>query len=346
MIHLFPKFSDDAGSSPLGQAIASSGVEHRFFSARVSLGYRTRMALVFFGWPRVIGVAVRSALRSLVTARPYPETVLLDSHFEVLVFGTLRALRRRVGPRIVLIGFIFTPRRGRWIKALRQRYFNAVLGLADTVIVHSTIEALAYQQAFSGMRTRFVFVPYGLHIHGCEKQTQSKPALSASSRPRLLSAGRSGRDYATLFAAVKGLNVDLHVVCDRGDALAGLTIPTNVTILRACYDAAFVQELIDCTIVIVPLAVDHISAGQMVVLQAMAFRKPVVVTRTLTIEEYVSDGVDAILVPRANSVALRSAIVTLLDDPARAAVLGQAALRTYETHHTMAAFVRNILAAI
>jgi glycosyltransferase involved in cell wall biosynthesis len=342
MIHIFPKFAGDAASSPLGHAIASSGIEHRFISSRVSLGYRSRLALILLGWPRVIGVAMRSAIRSLWASKPYPDALLLDSHFEVLVFGALRALRMRRGPRIVLIGFIFTPRRSRWLNALRRRYFTTVLGLADTVIVHSTVEALAYQREFSGARARFVFVPYGLHIFG--RQTQQ--TVSTAPRPRLLAAGRSGRDYATLLAAVSDLEVDLHVVCDRSDALAGLRVPPNVTVLRACYGADYVKELNACTMVVVPLAVDDISAGQMVMLQAMAFGKPMVVTRTRTTEEYVVDGLDAALVPRADSAALRNAITNMLSDPARAAAMGQHASKSYEEKYSMAAFVRNILAVI
>jgi glycosyltransferase involved in cell wall biosynthesis len=342
LIHLFPKLKGAPIESPLGRAVESSGVAHRFFPAHVDLSYRSRFTLLLLGWPKLIGMAVRSAVRSLWVAKPYPEAVLVESHFEVLIFSALRALRRRPGPRIVLLGFIFTPRRSTWLESLRSRYFGFVLRSAEVVIVHSSVEALEYQEKFSGKQTRFVYVQYGLQVIGREIQE----ATDSGGRPRLLSAGRSGRDYGTLFTAVDGLDIDVHVVCDRKDALAGLKVPSNVKLLRQCYGDEYIRELRACQVVVIPLAVDSISAGQMVLLQAMAFGKPVVISRTRTVEEYLSDTEDAVLVTRADPSALRKAITELLADPDRAAGLGKNAQRAYETKYSLVVFVNNILAAM
>ena len=341
MIHFFPTFSNDASSSPLARELAASGVEHRLLAAELKLQYRSRAWLVLVGWPKVFLFALRSAWRSLVTSTPRPEVVVLNSDIEVLVFGLFRALRLAKTPRIMLVGFIFTDRKSRLHMALRILYFRCVFAFADTVLCHSAFELDDYRRIFRGCRARFAYIPFGLHVAG--RESVSHRALE----PRyVLAAGRSGRDYRTLFEAVRGRDIRLRVVCDSSDALEGLDVPPNVVVLRACYGGAYIRELAGASMVAVPLAVDNISAGQMVMLQALAFGKPVIVTRTPTIEEYVADNEQAVLVPRGDAVAMRSAIEGLLASPERIDAMGQAGLRTFEEKFSMRSYVRNVLKAI
>ncbi|MCZ2108551.1 MAG: glycosyltransferase, partial [Dehalococcoidia bacterium] len=72
-------------------------------------------------------------------------------------------------------------------------------------------------------------------------------------------------------------------------------------------------------------------AGQTVLLEAMALGKACVVTDTPGIREYVSDGVDAVLVPPRDPEALRSAVSALLADGTRRRELGAAARRTSDS---------------
>ena len=60
-------------------------------------------------------------------------------------------------------------------------------------------------------------------------------------------------------------------------------------------------------------------------IEAMAAGRPVVSTRAGGVEDVVTDGETGLLVPVGDSAAVARAILTLLDDPARAARLGTAA---------------------
>lgn len=68
------------------------------------------------------------------------------------------------------------------------------------------------------------------------------------------------------------------------------------------------------------------------VLEAMAARRPVVATRVGGVPEVVSDGETGVLVPPADPQALARAIVGLLADPDRRAVMGEAAWRRVRDH--------------
>jgi glycosyltransferase involved in cell wall biosynthesis len=340
MIHFFPTFSNDASRSPFALELAASGVEHRLLAYELRLHYKSRLWLLFVGWPRLLFFALRAAWRSQRSV-PRPDMVVLNSDIEVLVFGALRAVRIARLPRIAMLGFIYTRRRGRVSNALRKLYFRVVFAFADTVICHSAFEVDDYRRMFAGTRARFVYVPYGLHVAGRESIS------SVAAEPRyVLAAGRSGRDYRTLCEAVRGRDVHVRIVCDSSHALVGLDIPDNVTVLRECYGGDYLRELAGASVVVVPLAVDNISAGQMVMLQAMSFGKPVIITQTATIQEYVTDGREATFVPRGDPAAMHRTIQDLLASPERAEAMGNVGRQTFEDKFSMRSYVRNVLAAL
>ena len=348
MIHFFPTFSKDAKNSPFAQELISLGVSHRLFPGEVVLRYQSRIWLLLMGWPKMAWFALNSAIRSLILSKPHPDVVVVGSHIEAIIFGFFRAMLLRKKPKIVLLGFILTARQNNFLNKIRHIYFGFVFSIVDKVICHSTLEVERYTRQFSNSRTaraKFVCIPYGLHISGREEKIKPESAVS-SNRPYILTAGRSGRDYATLFKAVEFLDIDLHVVCDSSNPLAGLTVPANVSILRDCYDAAYVDELRSALFVVIPLGVNDISAGQMVLIQAMAFAKPTIITRTATVEEYVLDGKQSLLVSQGSVTELRAAIDRLISDGKLATRLAGNAVASFENNFSMKAFVRHLVASV
>jgi glycosyltransferase involved in cell wall biosynthesis len=339
VIHFFPTYTKDGTRSPFALGLQELGVDYRLFADDVRFRYRSRLKLLLVGWPKLAWFALRAGIRSLVTSRTKPDAVVLGSDIEVLIFAPLRALFSR-RTQIVLLGFILTPRANPLANRLRPAYFRCVMAFVDKLICHSKAERERYRTLFDNGRTDVFYIPHGTHIFGRDET----PAAALS--PYILTAGRSGRDYGTLFAAVDGLPVTLHVVCDNDAPLAGLQVPPNVTVLRRCYDGDYVEQLKNARFVVVPLGVADISAGQMVLLQAMAFRKASVITRTLTVEDYVTDGVEALLVPQGDVAAMRAAIVRLLDDPACTTQMADRAMAAFDERFCMKAFVRNLVEAI
>lgn len=341
MIHFFLSFSKEASSSPFARALQDLEVEHQVFSGEVLLRYKRRIWLLLIGLPKLGIFAVRSAWRSLVRSTPRPELVVVGSHLEALVFGVARKLLRR-DTRIFLVGFIFTPRENPLADKLRRLYFETLFAQIDGVICYSALEKNRYDELFTLARGKFGSIPYGLYIHGFESMRVT--ANTASSYA--LSAGRSGRDYRTLFDVFTQTGYPLHVVCDSRRALSGCKLAQNIEVRRECYGPDFQKELGGAGMVIIPLAVDDISAGQMVLIQAMAYKKPIIATRTATIEEYLDHEVNALLVEPHSENALSLAVERLRTDPALAARLAENAYQTYLAKFSMNAFVTNIVRAV
>jgi glycosyltransferase involved in cell wall biosynthesis len=341
LVHLFPTFSNDASRSPLALELAALGVQFRLFPQLISLRYQSRLALMFLGWPKIFIFAIKSAYKSLFVSEQKPDVVILGSDIEVFVFGMLRAALLNRKTKIVLLGFIYTPRSNSLLSYLRRQYFRRVFSFADVAICHSSLEAKNYANIFINCKARFEYIPYGMHVAGRESVGSSpiKP-------PYILSAGRSGRDYKSLVEAVRGQDLQLHIVCDSTQALLGLDLPDNVTVLRNCYGGDYIREIAGSSLIVIPLAVGDISAGQMVMLQAMAFSKPIVMTDTPSIREYVQHQVNALLVNPADPQALRQSIAEVIANPELAEQLGSNGFNTFEENFSMRAYVRNMMRVI
>jgi glycosyltransferase involved in cell wall biosynthesis len=344
MIHLFPTFSRDAEASPLGQAMREIGVPHRFFSACVRLRHRNRAELFLRRYPQLARFAVRAAIASLLLSRPRPKVLLLNSDIEILVFGILRALLFRRSTRIILTSFIYTDRRSAWRNTLRKLYFRWVLSFSDRAVVHSRLEAERYPPLFHMPKDRFAFIPWGTSIALRDTLLRDPRGFHVpGAAPYIVTAGRSGRDYATLFRAVADLHIELHIICDLQSALGTLPDSARIHVLPHCYGDEYILQLFGAEAVAVPLAVQDISAGQMVVIQAMALGKAIVVTRTPTIEDYVTDGEDALLVPPGDAKAMEQAIGRLLQDPSLRERLGRNAMARFERSYTTREHVRALV---
>ena len=337
MIHFIVSFTDNADATPMGQALRSLGVPHAFYARRVSMNYRNRLQLLLLRLPRLLLHAIAAAHWSFVRAPVRAQTVVVSSDLEALVFGLFRWWYRRE-VKIALLGFILTLRSKPWLDALRLRYFRWVFGAADLVLVYSGLELKRYNSLFPASKAKFRFLHYGLHMWAHEQEHD----FVEPDRGPILTAGRSGRDYALLTRVLARTPRQLRIVCDNAAALEGCARSPNITVLSACHGNDYVNELRAAGIVIVPLSVDDVSAGQMVLMQAMAYRKPVIITRTTTVTEYVDEDSGVLLVPMGDGEALARAIARLCDQPALARSLAERAYATYAASFSMEAFMERL----
>lgn len=341
MIHFFLTFSKDAADSPFGRKLVELGLDFRIIAGEIRHRFKHRLWMVFVGRPATALFAWRAAWRSLAVERPAPRVIVVWTHIEVLIVGLVRWLLRR-DTRIVLVGFILTERSGTLHNVLRRLYFRRVFRTAQLVIVHSRVEAESYAKRFADLPARFAFIPWGSHIDDIERLRRDAPAVLAD----VICAGKSGRDYRTLYQALAGTGVRVKVVCDLAEALAGCEPADNIEVLDRCYGDAYLREVLHARCVAIPLGVGDISAGQMVLLQSMELGKAAVITRTETTVDYARDGHDALLVEPGNPADLRAAVQRLLADDTLRERIGEEAKRTFVQRFTVPALVQSLVAEI
>ncbi len=163
----------------------------------------------------------------------------------------------------------------------------------------------------------------------------------------VLSVGQAGRDFRTLVEAVRRTAAPTVLVASSSwmPGAAGPThaLPAHVTTRQRLPYVALRQLYDRASVVVVPLEPGLAwAAGVNAVLEAMAMRKPLVVSATPGIAEYVADGKNALVVPPADPPALDAAITALLSDRATAARLASAGRSLVESGRTLDHYVANV----
>lgn len=165
----------------------------------------------------------------------------------------------------------------------------------------------------------------------------------------VLSVGQNGRDYRTLFEAVGPTGTPTVVVpsskwipaSDRSVE----AVPANVTVCQGLSSVALRRLYDRASVVVVPLESGlEWAAGVNGVLEAMAMRKPLIVSATPGIADYVSDGENALVVPPRDPRSLGAAIATLLAERGAASRLGAAGHAVVESGRNLDGYVANVTA--
>lgn len=244
----------------------------------------------------------------------------------------------RSRPHVVVGHHLTSPRR----RALQRR--TGWLGRLDRVVVFSRRQ-YAYLVEEAGVpveRVRYVRHPVDQHFFSPQ---------GAATEDLVVSAGQHRRDYPTLVAAAGRVGVATEIAAsspwmpDAGPL--GVALPENVTVRRALARRALRALYDRASVVVVPLEPGlEFAAGVNAVLEAMAMRKPVVVTATPGIADYVDDGENAVVVPAGDADALAAAIEGLLSDPRRADRLAAAGRELVETERNLDTYVAGLAAVL
>lgn len=145
------------------------------------------------------------------------------------------------------------------------------------------------------------------------------PALDRK-RPLIFSPGLEQRDYRTLAEAVRGLDVDVLVCAMSPNAVQRSAafpedLPPNM-VVRPLPWREFRTAYHDADLVVVPLRQNLYSAGSTVVMEAMACRKPVVITAIPGIAADFAARDLLLTAPAGDAAALRGQLERVLSDAA------------------------------
>lgn len=144
------------------------------------------------------------------------------------------------------------------------------------------------------------------------------------------------RDHAQLIRVVErvgasGVPARLELATTQRD----VQVPEHVGVVhRRRMEGSILDLYRRSSVVAIALKPSVGVFGITVALEAMACGRPVVITANPGLDEYITDGVDGILVPPGDEAAFHDAIASLLTDPDAAAEMGRAARQAVEKRFT------------
>jgi glycosyltransferase involved in cell wall biosynthesis len=165
-----------------------------------------------------------------------------------------------------------------------------------------------------------------------------------NSRPLIASVGLEQRDYRTLAIATETLNVDVKISGFSKDSSINKralpdALPENMT--ASFYEwKDLVQLYRDADIVVVSCFENKYAAGVQSLMEAASCARPIVVTATQGLKNYIDNSM--ISVEPENANAMRNAIVQLLSDAEAAEIRAKRSHEFSRQHFEMNRYVSDI----
>ena len=260
-----------------------------------------------------IGVALRR--------REYAQIVSWQQFYGIIIAWFSRLFRLKNVPDVYIMTFIYKDKKG-VIGRIYKRFIRYALHAecVKKVICFSGTEPEYYSKLFQLGIDRFASAVLGIE--------DASAGYEAVDEGYYLSAGRSNRDYRFMTRAWKE-EEDLYIISDSISENGG----EGIKVFDHCYGEDFLRMLSACHAVIIPLEDENISSGQLVILQAFMFGKPVIATSNITANEYVSDGVNGYIIPKTDE-ALHEA-VRRTRDPETYKALSEQARNAFTGRYSM-----------
>lgn len=243
-----------------------------------------------------------------------------DIVFTSAAFGTqlFHALLHPKKPLWVMHDFSITGLLGNE-KTLRQKFFHFVVSRTAGIVTLSEDEKERLEKRFPHLKGKVVFIPFGVDLNFFKPQNLPK-------KRQILAIGFDpDRDWGTLLAAVKDINIHVVLATRMSRVEKYLPLPVNVEVTQFS-GRDLVKEYDKSAVVIVPLNTsshNNDAMGCSALFEGMAMGRPVIVTRTKTIESYVNNKENGLLVKEGSVADMKEAINFVLDNTAQAEDIGK-----------------------
>lgn len=228
---------------------------------------------------------------------------------------------------------------------LRSRLAMRLFNLADRIDLFITNTAFKadYLRQHLGLPAERVFL--------VDEQTDTRffkpgPQSPDKTRPIIGSGGLEQRDYRTLAKATQDLDVDVKVSAVSPNAQVYKdTFPEVLPANMSCdyYDWRNLRQLYrNADVVVVSLKDHSYQAGFTTLFEAMACRRPVVMTRTPGLAEKFADAGIITGVQPGNAEAMKQAIRHLLEHPDLAEQQAQRGYELVQKHYNSEQYVDSL----
>lgn len=238
--------------------------------------------------------------------------------------------------KLTIMTFIYKPKKG-LLGGFYAYFIRKILnsGYIDHIIVFSKGEVEYYSKIFGTSMTLFKYMPLGI-----ESKKQLKKTTVSLPEKFLLSVGRSNRDYDFLIRCSKKLE-SFNIVIITDIIHDTTAFPPNVMLLNGIRGEEYFKILDKCEAVLIPLKEQNMSSGQLVLLQSMQYKKPIVITETNSIAEYVTNNINALIVPKDEEVFCQ-AVETVTNNKEIALNLVNNGYEKYKNEFSLEALGRRI----
>lgn len=229
---------------------------------------------------------------------------------------------------LLIKNFTYKPKKGligkiyfAFIKYIvKSKYVDVFICASQTFVEYCS-------EVFQEDPGRFKFIPFGVNDF-TKVVDMTKPATN----DYILSLGRSNRDWDFLIESLAGTEYPVRIVCDE---LKRDNLPPNITIYNNVWGKASFNFIRNCKLMIIPIQDGRISSGDTVLIQAMSFSKPIIITKPSCLaDDYVVNEKNGLVVAKKKEELLE-AVERLYKDEDLCQRIGGYGRELYEAKHSL-----------
>lgn len=213
--------------------------------------------------------------------------------------------------KLTIMTFIYKEKHG-IIGKIYEKFMNYALyggRYVDVITCTAKAEMEMYSKKFRIPYDKFEFVPWGILDYAKDNEYDFEIPENKNGA-FLFSPGRSNRDWKFLIDSLKEESYPLLIACDelRYEKQGSVTIDNTVDVKKS-------NELMaKCFAVVISIDDPLVSSGQTVLMQAMNYGKPIIITKSAGLsDDYITDHENGLVINKSK-IELLSAINELYMD--------------------------------
>lgn len=203
-----------------------------------------------------------------------------------------KLLHRKKENIVIVLNFTYKEKHG-FYGRIYKKFMNYCIksDYLDYIHVPSKSYAKICAKAFEISEKKFIITHFGLSDTYEQWKNSSVEYMDYS-----FSIGRSNRDFDFLVEAWEKMPISEVLIIASDVFKPKRTLPSNVIHRSDIIDDAQFPYIANCKLMIIPIDNGEICSGDTVLLKAMSYKKPLIVTVPSTLGEmYIENGVNGIL---------------------------------------------------
>lgn len=232
--------------------------------------------------------------RVFLTRKRYSKIIAWQQFYGLLYAFYSRIFHVKKKNTLIIMTFIYKPKSG-LIGKIYHKFMNYIVTskYVDKFICFSKNECEYYANMFKVEKEKFAFCTLGIE----NIEIKDNEILNEKT---IISCGRSNRDYEFLYNTLSKTEYKLNIISDE----CKLENTNNITVYNNIMGQEFLEMLNKSYLVVITLKDENISAGQLVILQAMQLGKPVICTNSNTVTDYIENGINGFIIKKDESELL------------------------------------------
>lgn len=265
--------------------------------------------------------------RTFINRKKYGDIIAWQQFYGILFAFYCRLFHVKKSNKLIVMSFIYKEKTGikgkfyKWLinYVVTSKYVDAFTSVAS-------IQCEKFSKEFKVSKEKFQFIPWGITdlAPSCER-------LKEDTSPYFFCAGRSNRDWNIVFDAFGDSRLPCRFIFSDKSYIGKYS---NIEIVSNVPDDEYFALSLNSYCVVISIDNCKLAGGEITILNAMQFGKPVILIQDDPYNDYVFEGITGFVVPKNKEIILETADKLMTDVELRNR-MAKSARNYYEEKYTI-----------